>query len=288
MTRVLIVGTGLVGAATRAALERGGVAVVAMSRSTGLHLETREGLVKLHDTIASILPDAVVLAHGPTSPEWCHTHPAASLAIHAESAGVVAESGARIVLVSSDVVFDGVATVFHVDDRPRPVTSYGRAKLEAERRLIGVHDARIVRVAMVYGNSRPGNSFAERVLHALAVGRAVEAPIDQFISPVYVEDVAEVVAAAALSADAPRLLHLGGPMRMSRYQFASEAARQLGASLDLVRPVKRAGTIWELRPKHSSLATSWAPPGLLRRGLVHPPEGLRMTIERISAVAGRS
>lgn len=284
MRRALVVGTGLVGAATAAVLARRGADVTAVSRSTGLDLETTAGLDLLRDLARS--NDVVVLAHGPTSPEWCHEHPESSAAIHARPAAVVAEAGVRAVLVSSDVVFDGVAPVFHVEDAPNPVTAYGRAKLQAERGLAGTLGARVVRVAMVYGHSRPGNSFAERILRAMTDGRAVDAPVDQYVSPVFAEDVAEVVGAAALRSDAPSLAHLGGPVRLSRYEFALEAARQLGARAELVRPVSREGTIWALRPKHSSLATSWIPPELLRRGLVAPPEGLRLTVERMSVTAG--
>jgi dTDP-4-dehydrorhamnose reductase len=182
--------------------------------------------------------------------------------------------------VSSDVVFDGVAPVARVEDGPHPVTAYGHAKLAAERGIAGARGATIVRVAMVYGWSRPGNSFAERVLHSLGETRAVDAPVDQFVSPVYDDDVAETVAAAVLRPNAPRLIHLGGPERLSRYRFALEAARALGAPVDLVLPVRREGTARALRPKHSCLETSWIPPELHRRGLITPAEGLRLTVDR--------
>jgi dTDP-4-dehydrorhamnose reductase len=288
MTRVLIVGTGLVGAATAAALEREGVDVVAVSRSTGVDLEAPGGPELLRDAIHVEAPEVVVLAHGPTSPEWCHAHPEASTTIHGGAARVAAASGVRVVLVSSDVVFDGEAEAFRVQDRPRPVTAYGRAKVDAERRLANAREAAIVRVAMVYGCSRPGNSFAERILRTLSAGLPTEAPVDQFVSPVFVDDVADVVAAVAMRADSPRLVHLGGPARPSRYVFALEAAWQLGVPLDLVRPVTREGTVWALRPKHSSLVTSWLPGELRRRGLVAPPEGLRRTVQMAAAGANGS
>lgn len=287
MTRALIVGTGLVGAATIVALEREGVETIPVSRSMGVDLETSVGLELLRKAIVSSAPHVVVLAHGPTSPEWCHDHPEASARIHAGSARVAAESRVPVVLVSSDVVFDGVAEAFHVHDPPRPITPYGRAKLEAERNVVRAPRAAIVRVAMVYGCSRPANSFAERVLRSLRAGVATDAPVDQFVSPVFADDVADVVAAVALRGDAPRLVHVGGPARLSRYAFAVEAARQLRAPVDLVRPVTRAGTVWALRPRHSSLVTSWLPPALAQRGLVEPADGLRRTVA-MAARAGRS
>lgn len=284
MTSVLLVGAGLVGAATAAALEREGADVVMRSRSTGLDLAKPAGQSMLRNEIASLRPTAVVLAHGPTSPEWCHAHPAAAAFIHGGAARVAAESGVRVVLVSSDVVFDGVAEAFSVDDVPRPVTAYGRAKLDAERAVASVRHAAIVRVAMVYGHSRQGNSFAERVLRSLSAGMETEAPVDQFVSPVLADDVADVVAGVTRHSDAPGLVHLGGPERLSRYAFALQAAQALGARAELVRPVTREGTVWALRPPHSSLVTSWLPEGVRRRGLTGPSEGLRRTVA--SSVAG--
>ena len=63
----------------------------------------------------------------------------------AHVAVAAARAGARLVHVSTDVVFDGRAQApYSETDTPNPLTAYGRSKLEAERRVLAAHPAALV------------------------------------------------------------------------------------------------------------------------------------------------
>ena len=70
-------------------------------------------------------------------------------------AAAAVAAGARLVHLSSDLVFPGTGTrPLTEDDEPRPVTPYGASKLEAER--LCPPEALLVRTSLIYGGPEPG------------------------------------------------------------------------------------------------------------------------------------
>src|SRR5437588_6463217 len=63
------------------------------------------------------------------------------------------EVGARLVHLSTDVVFDGrKGSPYVEEDEPSPVGAYGRAKAESEARVRAAHpDALVVRTSLIVG-----------------------------------------------------------------------------------------------------------------------------------------
>lgn len=173
-------------------------------------------------------------------------------------------AGARLVHVSSDLVFDGTSSRRYVeDDEPCPVLPYGEEKLAAERAARQVADAVIVRTSVLYGNA--GGVQERLVLDALDGRADVAFFTDEIRCPTRVDDLA---AALVELADAPvrGVLHLAGPEAVSRYELACAIARELGRDPAVLRGRTSEGL---RRPKDCSLDCSRAR-GLLRtrmRGL---------------------
>src|SRR3954451_16649818 len=64
---------------------------------------------------------------------------------------------ARLIHLSSDVVFRGDRGRYREDDAPDPVNEYGRSKAAAERVVRGAHpEALVVRTSLLYGRRDPG------------------------------------------------------------------------------------------------------------------------------------
>ncbi|MDF3058322.1 MAG: hypothetical protein K0R17_2537 [Rariglobus sp.] len=99
-----------------------------------------------------------------------------------------AARGARFVTFSTDFVFDGSKGEAYVEsDAPAPFNTYGRSKLEAERRVLREHPgALIVRTSALFGPWDETN-FVTITLRQLAGRRSVVAE-DQVVSPTYVPD----------------------------------------------------------------------------------------------------
>ena len=135
--------------------------------------------------------------------------------VNATGSEVVARSahGARLVHLSSDVVFDGTRGRYREDDVPNPVNDYGRSKAEAERRAAELHPAAtIVRTSLIYGGAEPGPQ--ERL-----AAEGSRFFVDEIRSPVQVGDLASALL-DVVELDLPGLLHLGGADDVSRFDFA--------------------------------------------------------------------
>ncbi len=117
--------------------------------------------------------------------------------------------------LSTDVVFDGRKGAPYVEaDPPAPVTGYGRAKAEAERRVTAAHPAALlVRTSLLYGGPHPSK-------HELAAQNGAHAfYTNEIRCPIQVDDLAEALLELAAS-DAAGLLHVAGADAVSRAEFA--------------------------------------------------------------------
>ena len=153
-----------------------------------------------------------------------------------------AAAGARLVHVSTDVVFDGEKGAPYVEeDEPTPVTDYGAAKADAERAVLAAHpEALVVRTSLIYGGPEPGPQ--ER----LAADPSASFFTDEFRCPIQVGDLAAALLELAATERAG-ILHVAGADRVSRAEFAELRARA---------PVARASIAESglVRPRDCSLA----------------------------------
>jgi len=130
-------------------------------------------------------------------------------------ARAAAAAGARLVQVSTDVVFDGKkGEPYTEEDEPSPLTGYGRAKADAERAVLAAHPgALVVRTSLLYGGPRAGPQ--ER----LAVDPTASFFTDEVRCPIQVGDLADALVELAGS-DCTGVLHVAGADRLSRYELA--------------------------------------------------------------------
>lgn len=130
-------------------------------------------------------------------------------------ARAAAAVGARLVHLSTDVVFDGRKGRPYAEDDPlSPVTDYGRAKAEAEARVAAAHPAAlVVRTSLLYGGAEPSQ-------HELAACDPSSTFFtNELRSPVRVTDLAHaLLELAALDVAGP--LHVAGADGVSRAEFA--------------------------------------------------------------------
>ncbi|MFH9725769.1 SDR family oxidoreductase [Streptomyces sp. NPDC017254] len=215
--------------------------------------------------VPAVGPIAVVLVHGPSDVTWCEAHPEEAAAAHAAATGNIAALPGldRVVMISTDNVFDG-SSPHNVESTPvAPANAYGAAKRNAERLLLSraAAPATVLRVSLVYGHEPAGGekwlNFFSSCAHRLARGETVEAPDDQWTTPVLVEDVAAVTSMLLAQPGAlPPVLHLGGPDRVSRAEWARVIAASLGVSPELVRAVPRASGRYASRPENACLSST--------------------------------
>ena len=118
------------------------------------------------------------------------------------------------------------------DDEPRPVSLYGKSKLEGERRMRAhVPEAVIVRPPVVYG---PRDTDVFQILKSASRGIAVriaggESGGERWFSAIYVRDLVEGILLAAQSpSSAGKTLFLAHPRPVSFTEMIAEIAETIG------------------------------------------------------------
>jgi dTDP-4-dehydrorhamnose reductase len=196
-----------------------------------LRLDVRDAAAVV-EIFERVLPAAAIhTAYRQQGPDAWDTNVAGS----ANVAAAAARSGARLVHISTDIVFDGAGTrPYREDDEPEPITDYGRSKLEGERVVLAAHpDALVVRTSLMVGGAEPGPQ--ERLVVAATGGESdVEFFEDEWRSPVLVDDLAAALVELAHRPERG-LLHLAGPEAVSRFELARTIAAAHGLSPDRLR-----------------------------------------------------
>lgn len=103
------------------------------------------------------------------------------------------DSGAKLVHVSTDYVFDGTSPVaYKEDDNPNPRSVYGVTKLAGEIACSkNCPESIIIRTAWVY--SEFGNNFVKTMLRLMTERDSLSVVNDQIGSPTYAADLAQVI-----------------------------------------------------------------------------------------------
>ncbi|HWQ15256.1 MAG TPA: sugar nucleotide-binding protein, partial [Roseiflexaceae bacterium] len=212
--------------------------------------------------IGELRPDAVIhTAYVQDGPDL--------RAVTVEGAAAVARAaravGARLVHLSSDVVFDGERVGSYTErDAPAPLSAYGQAKADAERLVAAIDPgALIVRTSLIYGGPAP--SKHELLALDAAAGRVDLAFFtDELRCPVAVTDLAAaLLELAPLDVRGP--LHVAGADVVSRYEFARLVVRAAGGDPARLRAGVSAGS-GARRPRNCALDSRLAQ-GMVRTRL---------------------
>ena len=142
-------------------------------------------------------PAICINAAAYTAVDKAETDRQTALKINAEAVGYLAENCARhncrLFHVSTDYVFDGTATTPYDEDDPVcPVNFYGESKLKGEEiAMEKCSSVCIIRTSWVY--SYYGNNFVKTMLRLMKERETLNVIDDQFGSPTYAADLADVI-----------------------------------------------------------------------------------------------
>lgn len=207
-----------------------------------LHIDDGAAVASL---LRTLRPATVFQPGSQTHVDACEERPEEARRINVDGVANVARgcaaAGAALVSFSTDYVFDGAGGPYAESAEPRPLSAYGRSKLEGERAALeaGI-PAVVVRTASVYEFLPGDGNFLMFVHDRLAAGRSVSCYTDQSGTPSHAPD----VAAAALAVADARLtgiVHAAGPGFMDRHAFALKVAAAFGLDPALVVATTSAG-----------------------------------------------
>jgi dTDP-4-dehydrorhamnose reductase len=232
--KVLILGaSGLLGQSLMR--EWGGDEVVGLSSSD---VDIRDSATVLR-VMENTRPEWIVLSAAYADVDGCEGNQELAFAVNRDGAINVAEAakrtGAKLLFLSSDYVFDGKKTSPYETQDPRnPQSVYGRTKAEAEVRLQELlPECCIVRTSWLFGAG--GKCFPDTILKLAATRPALDVVNDQRGCPTYTVDLAQAIAELCRSS-ATGIVHVTNAGNCSWFEFAREIVRAAGLPTE-VRPV---------------------------------------------------
>lgn len=187
-------GGGMLGRALADCLTESSRKFVALTRAQ-LDISDQSALEK---AFADHKPTLVLNCAAHTKVDLCEKELEKADAINGRAVGHIAalcrSSGAAMVHVSTDFVFDGLLfRPYRPTDPTNPLSAYGKSKLLGELELQKHAPSRwlIVRTAWVYG--RGGANFPRTMVQAAQAGKPLTVVTDQIGSPTYTADLARAI-----------------------------------------------------------------------------------------------
>ena len=208
------------------------------------HLDvTNQKLV--HQNITDVRPDQIIYAAGITKVDYAQTHPREAFLLNAQAVRYVCQKAATfnipVIYISTDAVFDGKNNQrpYVEDDKPNPLSVYGKSKLEGERITLSASDQNcVLRTIMVYSANFPHKKdFARLAYESLKRGEKFEGITDQVINPTFVDDLVWAIA-AILRKGAHGIYHVAATDHTTNYGFVEKIAQAFGLNKKLITKVK--------------------------------------------------
>jgi dTDP-4-dehydrorhamnose reductase len=235
---------------------------------------------RVEEIVEKTRPDWIVLAAAYTNVDECESHPELAFAVNRDGAVNVAEaakkSGARLLFLGSDYVFDGKKnSPYETGDRRNPRSIYGRSKAEAEVRLLQVlPECCVARTSWLFGPG--GKCFPDTILKLAAARPALDVVNDQRGCPTYSADLAKAIIGLC-HAGASGIVHATNAEECSWFEFACAIVKGAGLDTD-VRPVSSQQV---MRPAPRPAYSVLSPESLQRYGINMPTwrDALRRYLE---------
>jgi dTDP-4-dehydrorhamnose reductase len=192
-------------------------------------------------TFKRVAPEVVIHAAGNKNVRFCETHALAAHQVNAIGTQNVAracrQSGARLIYLSTDLVFDGQRGGYQEYEEPQPASAYGISKLAGEKLARAESpEVAICRSAGIYGKGSPLLRWLSDEINA---SRTVDCFVDVFNSPTYVENLGEMME-AIIEQRLSGIFHTAGRERVSRFEFFQAYVRRFKLNAELLKPVAAA------------------------------------------------
>jgi dTDP-4-dehydrorhamnose reductase len=242
--RVLITGAGgQLGIDLVRCCETAGDDVIATNHAD-LDISDRDAV---HGAVSALRPDSVINCAAWTAVDACEGDPDRAWAQNALAVRWFAEScansGSRLVQISTDYVFDGLLDrPYNEWDDPSPQSVYGSSKLAGEREALELGaSAAVVRTSWVC--SENGSNMVRTVMRLANERPELAFVSDQIGNPTFTTDLAPMVRRIAADRRSG-MHHVTNQRTTSWYGFARDVVAAMGKDPGMVRAI----TTDELQP----------------------------------------
>lgn len=190
-------------------------------------------------------PDAIINAAAISNPASVDNDPDLAEQINVvlprRLAKIANHLSARLIHLSTDMVFDGKQGHFSPTDTPNPLNLYGQMKLRAEEEVLkyGGDLATVLRIAIVTGNSpSTTRSVHEKLLTALALGTKPALFTNEMRQPNAADNIAAVMVELCERSTLNGIFHWAGAEPISRYEMGRRILHKFNLPAHLIDPVE--------------------------------------------------
>lgn len=213
----------------------------------------KEAEVKAY--VKHMAPEIIINCAAFTAVDLCETEEEKAFRINALGPGYLAEaaelSGAKLVHISTDYVFDGQAKSPYTEESPtNPASAYGRTK-QAGDELVQQKCSRyfILRTAWVYGD---GKNFVRTMLRLAESGNKIRVVSDQFGTPTSALELARVII-FLMETESYGIYHATCEGSTNWYEFARTIFQAAGMDVEVEAISSSEYAAPAPRPKYSIL-----------------------------------
>jgi dTDP-4-dehydrorhamnose reductase len=198
----------------------------------------------LHDAFEFVQPDVVVHSGAMSKPDDCELRQAdafdtnvfgtVQLLLNAEA------YKSFFIYLSTDFIFDGEKGMYKEEDKPAPVSYYGKTKMDAEEAVMEYqHGWAIARTSFVYGKPLYGRgNFITMIAEKIKTRQPFNVVNDQLRTPTYVTDLANGIA-AIVEGRREGVFNIAGKDVLTPFEMAQRVVAYLGISDHLISPVTK-------------------------------------------------
>lgn len=235
---VIVGGLGQLGSALVVELRARGIDHVLVDRP---EIDITDPTVTMR-VIDHFSPDVVVNTAAWTAVDAAEDHEDEAMAVNRDGARNVAlaakQTGARLVHISTDYVFDGKADSPYAEEQDaHPRSAYGRTKQAGDAAVTAAHQdgTLIVRTAWLY--SEFGHNFVKTMVRQALANNPVRVVDDQTGQPTYARDLAAHIIELVSHGAPVGTYHGTNSGQTTWYELTKLIYSELGRPIEMVTPV---------------------------------------------------
>ncbi len=238
-------------------------------------------LTKKEDVFSAvnkINPQLIIHCAALTDVDYCEKNPHEAWQYNVLASEYVAEAkkktGAYLIHISTDNIFDGKKGNYKETDKPNPINVYGKTKLEAEQSVLAICDDACVVRTNIYGWNKINKfSLTEWMIDKLSRKQDLPALSDVYFSPLLVNHLTNFLM-LLWKIKYTGIIHVAGKQSCSKLNFAYKIADIFGFDKNLIKPINLNDlNLVAPRGKNMSFDVSKAE-AILKQGMPTIEEGL--------------
>ena len=191
------------------------------------------------DRVRQLSTDLIINAAAYTDVDQAESDREAAFAVNSTGAHNIALAASshncRLIHISTDFVFDGQQSrPYRADDEPRPLSTYGRSKLDGEEAVFSACGESAVTVRTSWLYSRFGGNFVKTMLSLMQERPSLAVVSDQIGCPTWAGSLAEMLWELGNRPEISGMMHWTDAGVASWFDFAV-AIQDVALDLGLIR-----------------------------------------------------